>query len=173
MPGSANEGKVATAEWVLERNYNIRNILDVGCGWGTYRQLFRDFAVMVDKMDAIEVWTPYIEQYSLDKKYTNVYNIDARQNTNWNYDLVIFGDVLEHMTKEDAVKMWEQVSKQAKYAIISIPIIHYPQGHLEDNPYQEHIKEDWTVEEVLETFPGITEHNAYGVVGVFYATFDN
>ena len=46
----------------------------------------------------------------------------------FDYDLVIFGDVLEHMTEEDAVKLWNKVSKQARAAIIAIPIIQYPQG---------------------------------------------
>jgi hypothetical protein len=75
------------------------------------------------------------------------------------------------MTKEEAVAIWQSISKQARYAIISIPIVHYPQGHEHGNPYEEHVKDDWTTEEVLKTFSNITIHKAHNVVGVFVAKF--
>lgn len=166
---SSPEGKVATLVWVM--NNNIDSILDVGAGSGTYYELIRNHGVRVNKMDAIEVWKPYIEESNLLSKYDRVFQVDARVHDDYDYDLVILGDVLEHMTKDDAIALWSKVSGKAKHAIISIPIIHYPQGHLNGNPYEEHVKDDWTVAEVLETFPGIVDHQEYPTVGVFYATF--
>ena len=168
MPSSSLEGKEETLEWIKSNTYMIKTILDVGAGEGTYANLLKDVDV---EINALEVWLPYIGKYDLLSKYKSVQIADARQWTNWNYDLIIFGDILEHMTKDEAVAIWKQASQEAKYAIISIPIIHYPQGHEHGNPYEEHIKNDWTTEEVLETFSNIIKYDEYGTVGVFYAKF--
>jgi hypothetical protein len=187
MASSSREGKPETRQWIKDNN--IKTILDIGPGIGNYSDLLKygrledpdkgysEYPVMndifIDKIDAVEIWEPYVEMFGLRDKY-NAINISAAQDwTDWNYDLVIFGDVLEHMTKEDAIKVWERCSKQAKHAIISIPIIHHPQGPSDGNPYETHLKEDWTTQEVLETFKGIHSHEEYHIVGVFYATFNN
>ena len=75
------------------------------------------------------------------------------------------------MTKEEAIELWDKVSKTARYAIISIPIIHYPQGHEHGNPYEEHVKDDWSSEEVLETFSNIKEYKEFDITGVYIARF--
>lgn len=166
---SSTEGKIETLVWIVKNNIN--SILDVGAGSGTYQHLLHSNGMKIDKLDALEVWKPYIEQYSLASRYDRVIQEDARNHNDFDYDLVILGDVLEHMSKEDAVALWSKVSGKAKHAIISIPIIHYPQGHLDGNPYEEHVKDDWTTEEVLETFEGIVDHQEFATIGVFYATF--
>lgn len=168
MPGSIDEGKDETIAWI--KKIDPETIMDVGAGMGTYARLIHDNKIL-SKIDAIEVWQPYIDYFKLNKMYNNVYSTDARQWFQWDYDLVILGDILEHMKKEDAVDLWERISKTARNAVISIPIVHYPQGHVHGNPYEEHVKDDWTIEEVLESFEGITSHTAYDTVGVFYAEF--
>jgi len=166
---SSPEGKIETLVWIM--NNNINSILDVGAGSGTYYDLLYNNGASVAKMDAIEVWKPYIEEANLLAKYDRVFQEDARVHDDYSYDLVILGDILEHMSKDDAIALWSKVSGKAKNAIISIPIVHYPQGHLNGNPYEEHVKDDWTAQEVLDTFPGIVHHEEYQTVGVFYATF--
>lgn len=167
MPKSSHEGKQDTLGWIKSKN--IKTVLDVGAGEGTYANLLDGVDIGID---AIEVWQPYIDKFDLGSKYENIYNVDARAWEDWGYDLVILGDILEHMTKEEAIDLWNKVRAKAKYAIISIPIIHYPQGHEHGNPYEEHVKDDWDVSEVLESFEGITEYCAYKEVGVFYGVFE-
>lgn len=169
MPGSIDEGKEETIAWI--KQINPKTVMDVGAGLGTYARLFIANDIKVDKIDAIEVWEPYIHYFKIASIYNNVFKIDARDWDNWNYDLVILGDILEHMTKEQAIKLWKSISKKAKYAVISIPIVHYPQGHVHGNPYEEHVKDDWSVEEVLESFDNIVSHVAHESVGVFFAEF--
>jgi len=169
MPGSMDEGKDQIKIWIQQ--INPKTVLDVGCGKGTYSDIFKDLNMKPEKFDALEVWKPYINKYKLAEKYNNIINVDAREHKDWDYDLVILVDVLEHMTKEEAIAIWQSISKQARYAIISIPIVHYPQGHEHGNPYEEHVKDDWTTEEVLKTFSNITIHKAHNVVGVFVAKF--
>jgi hypothetical protein len=87
------------------------------------------------------------------------------------FDLVILGDILEHMPMEDAVNLWSKIERDAKYALISIPIIHYPQGAVDDNPYEVHVEEDWTTEKVLQNFSNIVEYKEFQQTGVFIAKF--
>jgi hypothetical protein len=166
---SAQNGKAESAQWVLDQN--IKTALDVGPGRGTYSDLFQEHGISLDKLDAVEVWEPYVVKHNLASKYTNVFIEDIRKFDNFDYDLIIFGDVLEHMTKEEAISVWNKASNQARYAIISIPTVHYPQGEADGNPYEEHVKDDWTAQEVLDTFPQISSHFESGVVGVFFAKF--
>jgi DREV methyltransferase len=169
VPRSVNEGKLEMVNWVKSKN--IKTVLDIGAGEGTYANIFRKNNIKLNKIDAIEIWSPYIKKYRLNKKYNNVFINDARNWNDFNYDLIILGDVLEHMTKEEAISLWDKC-KSARYAIISIPIIYCPQGTCEGNPYEEHVKDDWSIEEVLSSFNNIVDYKGYETVGVFYAKFE-
>lgn len=152
---------------------NPKTILDVGAGQGVYLDLIRDVLGDDPIISAVEVWKPYIKKFNLENRYNNVYQIDVRELTNFDYDLVILGDILEHMKEEDAIDLWQKISKQAKYAIISIPIIHYHQGPINNNPYEVHIEEDWNTEKVLQKFHSIIEHIEFPITGVFVAKFNH
>ena len=117
------------------------------------------------------MWGPYIEEYALKGLYRNVFEEDVRKWTNFDYDVVIFGDILEHMTKQEALDVWARTAMQADYAVIAIPIIHYHQGAINDNPYEEHVKDDWTHDEVINTFPGIVDFWQGSIVGAYWADF--
>ena len=159
--------------WILQniRKNKPRTILDVGAGSGTYSRMLKSSGYTRAEVDAVEVWKPYIDEFKLHDKYRTVYEIDVRNVENFDYDLVIFGDILEHMTKEEALSVWDKVSSQARNAVIAIPIIHYHQGEINGNPYEEHVKDDWSDEEVLSTFPGITDSWRGNGVGAYWAKF--
>lgn len=150
---------------------NPQSVLDVGAGAGKYGKLLKSIDRRI-AVTAVEAWSPYVTEFNLQRIYDEVLVTDVRQLDEFSYDLVIFGDVLEHMSEEDALKLWEKVSQQAKYAIIAIPIIHYPQGATDGNPFQEHVDEDWSHERVLSSFSGIVDSNLTEVVGTYLAVFD-
>jgi mannosyltransferase OCH1-like enzyme len=152
---------------------NPKTVLDVGAGQGVYLDLIR--AVLPEDVfvHAVEVWDPYIKQFNLAARYDKLFQMDVREMETFDYDLVILGDVLEHMPEKDAVELWDRISKDAKYAIISIPIIHYHQDAINGNPYEVHVEEDWNTERVLKTFKGIKYHQEFPVTGVFIAKFEN
>lgn len=166
---NANKSWAATAINKLKP----KTVLDIGPGEGIYGKIVRKFSPETEKLVGVEIWGPYVEQFKIRDFYDEVWICDARIYPDYKYDLVIFGDVLEHMSKEDAVALWKKVSKQAKYAIISVPIIHFHQDAVNNNPYEIHVKEDWTTKEVLETFPGIIAHKDFEVTGIYLAKFDN
>jgi len=152
---------------------NPKTVLDVGAGQGIYLNLIRESLGQDVIVTAVEVWQPYIDQFNLQNRYDYLYPVDIRDITNFKYDLVILGDILEHMPEDDAIALWDRISKQAKYAIISIPIIHYHQDAINGNPYEIHVEEDWNTERVLNRFHSIVEHVEFPVTGVFVAKFNN
>ena len=148
MPFSSDENR----EYVLDIVSNIicpDSILDVGAGSGTYSDLLRK---TIDPMrfDAIEVWDPYIRQFDLTKKYDHVYQVDVREFHLFRYDLVIFGDVLEHMSLEQAKDVWGRAAQQAAWGMISSPIVHYPQGAMFDNPFEVHVQDHLTADQIVQ-----------------------
>lgn len=161
--------------WIEQeiKKINPSKVLDVGAGAGIYLDLIRNSLGNEVIVDAVEVWNPYIEYFNLRNRYNNVYELDVKDFTNFDYDLVIFGDVLEHMTEQEAVEVWNRVSKMAKNAIISIPIVHYHQDAINNNPYEIHVEEDWNTERVLSNFSHIVEYKEFDVTGSFIAKFGN
>lgn len=174
MPTSAKEGKDVIVNWCKKLS-NINTVLDIGVGKGTYSKVLKKNGLFTNsKWIGVEAWTPYIEEFNLTKKYNQVINEDARL-VNYNslgpVDITIMGDVLEHMTKEESIVLVNTISKISKYGIISIPIIHYPQDEIRNNPFERHIKDDWSHKEVLETFNNIKLSWAGGVVGCYLLDF--
>ncbi len=162
MPFSSKEGKDIIKHWINDINYPFNRILDLGVGKGTYHKLFtKNYTKLTNSYwIGIEVWSPYIEKYNLLKKYNKIINSDIRKvdyNTLNPIDLTFAGDVLEHVSKEEAISVVNSVMNVCPYLIISIPIIHYPQEEIENNPYEVHVKDDWSNKEMLETFPQIVK----------------
>lgn len=168
MGTSYPEGKPFIASRIMASG--ARRILDVGAGSGTWARELRR-AGFEGVIDGVEVWQPYIDTFRLLEVYDDVYEQDVRE---WKrrhfdgYDVVIFGDVLEHMPEGDAVRTWTRAGI-APYRALSLPVVPYPQGALNGNPYEVHHVTDWTVDRVLRTFTGITEHERHAIEGVFWA----
>ena len=159
--------------WALEKikEINPKTVLDCGAGAGTYLDLIKANLGYKTIVVGVEAWYPYIIKYDLEDRYDILYPIDIRDMASFQYDLVILGDILEHMPESDAVLLWNRISEEAKYALISIPIIHYEQGAINDNPYEVHVEEDWTTEKVLQKLSNIVEYKEFSQTGVFIAKF--
>lgn len=142
MPFSSNSGKKFIKKIVANLKHD--RMLDVGCGSGTYPKLFPEA-----QWDGIEVWKPYIQKYNLKELYITLYNEDVRTwRPNIRYDIAIAGDILEHMTPEEAKNVLEKLKRCADTVIVSIPIGHYPQDEYQGNPYEKHVKDDWSDKDV-------------------------
>jgi len=164
MSYSLRSGKEQTLAWFVENQKQIQTIVDIGPGSGTYINLIKEQAgCCVDaRWIGVEIWAPYIEQFRLRERYNDIINADVRT-VDWTQlkpDVVIAGDVLEHMTKPDAVKLVDQILAVAKTLIVSIPIRHMPQDeHAYENPHEAHIKDDWSHEEVMDTWGHYVKHS--------------
>lgn len=157
MGYSLRGGKPETAQWFKEHEKSISRVLDIGAGSGTYIKLIKEeFNICKDsEWIAVEAWQPYIDEFRLESLYNKVINQDVRK-INWNdlgeFSVAIAGDVLEHMTKEEAIILVDQILEHSKTLIISIPIVYMPQDELDGNPFEVHVKPDWSHDEVMATW---------------------
>lgn len=173
MPFSSTDGKAWSVERMkhMANKFQIHTVVDVGVGAGTYTQYRSIFPG--SRWIGLEAWEPYVQQYDLINKYDQLIMGDVREQ-DWQQlpsDLVIMGDVLEHMTKEEAVALVNQSLASGKLALVSLPVVYYPQDAWEGNEYERHIKPDWSYEEFSETFGDlIIEGHRDGEIGVFVLT---
>lgn len=167
MPMSSPEGK----DWTRDRILGLPTsqpltVLDIGPGVGTYAKLLA--GPRLGHITGIEIWEPYVTTYRLHDHYDEVVVGDAREVEFPPCDVVILGDVAEHMPEEDALRLWERATAAARLAVyLSIPVVHYPQGAIEDNPHEHHVVDDWDHERVLAAFPGIGQWWLGSEVGVY------
>jgi hypothetical protein len=167
VPQSSAEGK----DWISAR---VRaagaqrpvEVLDIGPGVGTYAKLLAGPQVV--RLTGIEIFEPYVHTYRLREYYDEVIVGDARTTSFPDTDVVILGDVAEHMTEPEALALWDKAANAARLAVyLSIPIVHYPQGHIEGNCHEEHVVDDWNHDRVLAAFTGIGEWWTGTEVGVY------
>lgn len=167
MPLSSPEGKTWIRDHVcaLESDRPLE-VVDVGPGVGTYAKLLR--GDRVGHVTGIEVYEPYVETYRLREHYDRIVVGDVREVEIPPCDVVVLGDVVEHMSEDDALAVWAKAVGAARRAVyLSIPIVHYPQGEIEGNPHEVHVVDDWDHERVLARFDGIGAYEVGTEVGVY------
>ncbi len=173
MPMSSAEGK----DWTRQRVQDLAatgpvSVLDIGPGVGTYAKLLSGPGV--SRITGIEIWEPYVHTYQLHDHYDEVIVGDAREVTWPAADVVIMGDVAEHMSGEEARRLWDRALLSARRAIyLSIPIVPYPQHEIEGNPHEHHVVDDWDHDKVLAAFPGIQDWWLGTEVGVYERRMDS
>jgi 2-polyprenyl-3-methyl-5-hydroxy-6-metoxy-1,4-benzoquinol methylase len=142
--------------WIIEKviEWNPKTILDVGCGFGKFGVLFREYLeTTVNKVydkkdwktqiDALEVWEKYITPLH-HFIYDNIIIKDARKFDKYgDYDLVFLGDILEHMTNKEGQKILDQIKG---HYIVTTPTMFMKQGTVFGNPFEKHISE-WKPEQ--------------------------
>lgn len=142
-------GKVEVSDWVKNHFWKGATCLDVGACDGKWHNLLGGYLAM----DAVEIFTPNIEWHQLRQKYRMVFNADIYDLTYDYYDLIIFGDVLEHMSIDKAQAVLKYARHHCIDLIIGVPWL-YPQGELYGNPYEKHLQADLTEELFNERYPG-------------------
>ena len=137
---------------ILERDLpKGSTALDVGACEGTYLELLKNHFIM----DAVEVWKPNIDKWNLNGRYREVFYKDICAFDYEHYDLVIFGDIIEHLTVEAAQDVIEYAKSHSEEIVVAVPY-QYKQGMLYGNPYEKHIQDDLTEEIFMERYKGFT-----------------
>lgn len=117
MPGSVPQGKQEIKEFIDLQN-DIKTIIDVGAGGCTYPQLLGPKYEFI----AIEIWAPYVKQFNYQDYYKQVIVGDVRFVKLPKGDCIIFGDILEHIDKREALQVITEALKEYKHLIISVPL---------------------------------------------------
>jgi predicted TPR repeat methyltransferase len=166
MPRSIVEGKA----WISHEIARLRptTLLDVGPGMGTYSNLLRDVTPGAS-WSCVEVFQPYVQLFDLQSKYDTIHCADIRY-FSWPtvYDVVILGDVLEHLTLADALTVWSTARANARYIALSIPIIEYPQGAQHGNVHEAHMHA-WSHDMVLSELAGVWRWQVNPKIGAYLA----
>lgn len=152
MPNSYTYFKNDIREWFKNNISTNDRILDVGPGQGTYSILLRDLGY---QMDAVEVWHPYVEQFNLRAKYDNVYTVDIRDFELQGYDFIILGDVLEHLSVEDAEELLTTIDVLGIGCMVAVPYMMPQDGAEYGNDYETHHQADLTPDVMLERYPSL------------------
>ena len=159
---SLNVGKRESVLWVKQHFQKGATCLDVGVCDGKWSDLLGDYLTM----DGVEIYGPNIVKHKLETKYKHIFNADIRTFQYFEYDLIIFGDVLEHMSIEDAQKVLEYAKPRCKDFLIAVPYQWTNRSHY-GNPWEIHIQDDLTPENVLERYPGIKPLFIYDRYGYY------
>lgn len=162
MPGSVKEAR----PWLLERYKERRpdTVVDVGPGAGTYAKAFRP--VYSGFWTAVEIWEPYVAQYRLWDYYDRIIVDDVREIEMPPADLYIFGDVLEHMPRDDAIAILSKARDVASQIVVSVPIIHLNQGAAHGNPFETH-RYHWKYDEMADVLGTAVGYRGR-IVGAWY-----
>lgn len=152
MPVSYSYFKEEVVDWFLSNVATSKRILDVGPGVGTYSDLLRKYGY---KMDAIEIWAPYISKYQLPEKYDSVFNGNIVDFDLSNYDFIILGDVLEHLTSEQGVELIDRIKRSGKECLVAVPFL-MDQGEHDGNKYEAHLQPDLLPEIMNSRYPSLT-----------------
>lgn len=151
MPGSYPDGKDEIKEYVYNNFPKETKILDVGPGRGIYGILLREKFTI----DCVEIFPRYITDYGLNQIYNevfvgNILNFDYSK-----YDLIIMGDVLEHLSLKDAQKLIDDICEKNIKVIVAVPY-NYEQGEWEGNIYETHLQPDLTTENMKDKYPNLS-----------------
>lgn len=163
MPSSCSNGKAMIQKVIngMITGPEFR-VLDVGCGKGIYGKLINVPCVKVG-LDAVD----YVRRFNLFDIYDEFVLADISDETAVKklgfFDLIIMGDVLEHLTFQDARRTLNSLEENANCIIVAVPYL-YPQDGGE-NPYETHKQPELTRELFLERYPEfdlIKEYNHNG-----------
>lgn len=134
-------------------NLNVKSVLDVGSGSGKYGNICKSIP-QIKIIDSVEPTEKYIKDYNLNNIYTNIYQKTIQdfivQNCTNRYDVVIFGDVLEHFLRSQAIDCIDYFLYRSKWIIALWPTF-YPQDNAMDNVFEIH-KSNFNISDLANKF---------------------
>lgn len=136
-----------------------KRVFDVGVGFGRWGAVIREFGELwygrIHKdqwevhLEGVEGYAPNIEDHH-HALYNKIHIGDFREvvaSLEGTWDLVIFGDVLEHFEKEEGHRLLNWALSHSKYVLINIPLgEEWPQVDAYGNQYERHLS-SWSEEE--------------------------
>lgn len=105
---------------------NPQRILDVGAGYGKHGVLLREYLDPTPVVHGVEAWEPYVDAHRLRGIYDHLYTRDILTFTDvelLSYDLIVMGDVIEHLDKLDALAFLERARRS--WMVIATPVVHF------------------------------------------------
>jgi len=161
---SSSEGKAFFKDWLnhVGKALNFQSFLDIGCGAGLYGKIIREVFGPTVRIEAIEIFKEYIDRFNLKEIYNEIAVADIVKVIDLiqRVDLIIAGDVLEHLSKEDAIRVVNGLRSKCRFLWGALPLTigrpwsvgyQQPASEYEVNPAEKH-QHDWTGEEIIKEF---------------------
>ncbi len=136
-----------------------QRVLDIGVGFGRWGMITREFCDVWYGRILPPDWKVHVEGVEAFPKNINAYHShfydkvhigDLRDllptfKDRWN--LIIFGDVIEHFEKRDATQLLRWAVELSDYVLVNVPLgDNWQQDEPYDNPYERHLSQ-WAAEE--------------------------
>ncbi|MBN1424050.1 class I SAM-dependent methyltransferase [Candidatus Fermentibacteria bacterium] len=131
------------------------SVLDIGCGFGKYGVLAREYLELWDgrerysawtrRIDAIEAFEPYItplHRFIYDHVYVGD-AVNTLMTLDLSYDLVLLVDVLEHLDRTAGALLLRRAAERGRNMLIATPKNPGEQGAAFENPGEAH-RSRWT-----------------------------
>lgn len=157
------KGKKEIKIFLKQQLFPNAKVCDVGPGCGTYYYLLGDGY----NWTGVEIWH-YAAKY-LEDKYNHIYESDIRDfEYPEDYDLIIFGDIIEHLNVEDAQKCIEKARAHSNAIMVAVPY-ELPQKEIYGNKAEVHLQDDLTPDNFNERYPGFKLiYEVPGEYGYYY-----
>lgn len=129
---------------------NPQRILDVGAGYGKHGVLLREYLDPTPTVHGVEAWEPYVKAHRLEGIYDHLYTRDVLTFSAADlltYDLIVMGDVIEHIEKPDALDLLARAP--GAWFVIATPVVHF---HTDPDlpPTERHVSH-WTAADFEQT----------------------
>lgn len=165
MAFSSQEGKGFFKDWLefFAKPQGWRTFMDIGCGAGAYGKIIREVFGKEVAVDAVEIYAEYINRHGLNSIYNRVIVDDVMHAWPmfYPYELIIVGDILEHLEKEKAIKLIECLKSKCRFIWVALPMkvegrlwsrgYNQSEGEYQENPFEKHLHE-WTYAEIQQEF---------------------
>jgi SAM-dependent methyltransferase len=186
MPSSLHQ----SVSYVLSEIVRLKpsSVLDVGAGFGKWGFLCRDYLDVFHgrvyptewrtRIDGVEIFDRYVDEFywmaGRDGPgiYDHIYRGDiSEMDIASRYDLIICGDVIEHLPDDKALATLRRLLTQCDHLVLSIPLGDAWLNNVVvgGNPSEKH-QSSWSKEKILSLAPGAkvrTFDGLRGPVGVF------
>jgi len=163
-------GKDIIINYILEHVKKADAILDVGFGSGIYGKLLNEKGY--HNIDGIDIYGGELEGTGLDSIYRTIFIEDIQTFKFNHYNLIIMGDILEHLPLQNAKFILKKLSLKCDHLMVSVPYQFSQNGTL-SNPYEKHEQPEITREYMTLHYPYLTllfeseMEDVEGLIGVY------
>lgn len=144
-----------SSPWIIRHHFGENHTaLDIGCGDGSL--MIKVNPDKKFKVVGMDLYKPSLEKAKKSGVYEKVILGDLKKINfpNKTFDVVLASQVIEHLSKSDALRLIRKLEKIAKRRVIlTTPkgfVKYDPFEIIDDNKYQQH-KSGWEIEELRDT----------------------
>jgi hypothetical protein len=146
------EKRMNLGDWIFENTKGCNTVVEFGAMFG---ERLLSIHPSVKNIFGLEIHQPYIDKFIADKKYAICCDMSRYHNyvpTQY-FDCAMFIDSLEHLFKDKAIHLINEVKKDFNKILLMIPEGNHPQSkdvfEMGADEYQTH-RSTWYVSDIID-----------------------